>query len=716
MTAAVDDLLKLYGGTVEDNASRIPPPAARDLDSLITQHGGSVEPRPMTALQGGAALASGFNRGFFEGIGGLPVDTALNVADLARAAYGTVGRATGFLTPDEMPAPLNRSQYVGSSSWIDRQFQRNPYSSALVTNPRPDVLAARYLNAGGGAVGASLAGRPADAAMMFGSGLAGQAATEAGLPPSYAMLASMGPQAAQTGTAAAVRGALRGGEAGRQELIQRTQDFRNAGVTPTVGLATGSRPAQVIESALSRAPGGAGAMVSAADRIRAQLQDTANAARDAVSPVYGPGAAGDALMRGIADYRARQQDIYSRMNARTASLIPEGAFPVASMLARGNATLPTVPGAPNVTGVLRQPLGFTQDVLGALSKDAAPQPPQSVPSPILGPNGSPFVTMRPGTPGGLPFSGITGLKSAIGQQAFPSNPLAADANTGALKYLYSGAAQDARNAAMLADQQRAAMGLQPGAARSFDRANRFYSATQDVIDTALAPVYKAGEGSSEGAYRRMEADARNSGQLIAQRMTSLPLPARQQTIATVIDRLGRANPGAQTAEGDAWSSGTFLTQWNKLQPEAKTAMFSAIPNGGAVRSQLDYIAKAAERIKGAASVYANPSGTAGTAALLGAGAGIGSGAALMATGHYHAGLSTLGAILTTATANRLAAAMMTSPKAVTWLAESSQIPPQRVAQHLKRLAVMANTERDPQQRDVLQALSLGLTHDLGVTQ
>jgi hypothetical protein len=671
----------------------------------------------MTALQGGAALASGFNRGLIEGIGGLPVDTALNVADLARAAYGTVGRATGFLSPNDMPAPLDRSGYVGSSAWIDRQFQRSPYTSALVTNPRPDVPAARYLNAGGGAMGASLAGRPSDAAMMFGSGLAGQAATEAGLPPGYAMLASMGPQMFQTGAGAAVRGAMRGGEAGRRELMQRTQDFRNAGVEPTVGLATGGRVPQVIESALSRAPGGAGTMASAAERIRAQLQGTANAARDQVSPTYGPVAAGDALMQGITNYRNRQQAIYGRMNDRTAALMPEGAtFPVASMMARGNATLPTIPGAPSVTGIMRQPFGFTQDVLGALSKDAAPQPPGAVPSPILSASGQPFTRPTPGTRGGLPFAGITGLKSAIGRQAFPANPLAADANTGALKYLYGGASQDARNAAMLADQQRAAMGLQPGALRSFDRANRFYSATQDVLDRVLSPIYKAGEGSSEGAYRRMESDARNSGQIIAQRMTSLPLPARQQTVATVIDRLGKANPGAQTAEGDAWSSSTFLTNWSKLTPEAKTGMFSTIPNGGAVRSKLDYIAKAAERIKGAAAVYANPSGTAGAAALYGTAAGLGGSAAMMATGHYGAGLAALGAILTTATANRLGAAMMTSPKAVQWLSESAQVSPQRIPQHLRRLSVMANAERDPQQRDVLQAMALGLPHDLAATQ
>jgi hypothetical protein len=711
-----DELLQLareHGGVVVGPGNGAVPQAANDADlmELAKQYGGKpVAPPPMTALQAGAALSSGVNAGVLAGIPGLVADTGANVIDLGRAAYGYAGTKLGFLKPEDMPAPLNRHNVVGSSQWILDQFNRTPVTSALVTNPRPDVPAARVLNAGGNALGSSMAGSPANMAMQFGSGALGQVAAEATGDPNLGLLVSMLPQTTVTAAQAGARGLLRGGEQGRRDLIQRTQDFQNAGVTPTVGLATGNRVPQAIEATLGRAPGAAGTIASKAADINAQLQATANAVRDGLSPSYGPVAAGDAFRSAIPAYRDQRNAIYNAMLDRGMNAVPpDMTFPASAMLSRGQATLTNIPGAPNVSRVVNQPLGFTQDLVGALRQDAMPQPPTVVPLSVLGPNGQPLTRTLPGAPGGLPMDALRDLRTRIGSLAYAQNPLLADANQGALKNLYGGAKQDLYSAGALADAQRVANGQPPVVLNQFQRADRFYNATQDVLRKTLEPIYRAGENASEGSFNRFESDAKNSGTSVVQTMASMPLDVRRTAAATVIDRLGRANPGAQNVEGDAFSSGTFLTNWNKIAPQAKTAITMGIPNGGQVRQSLDYIAKAAERIKDAGKVYANPAGTAGAAAALGQAASLGGSAVAFMTGHPSLGLTGLGAVLGTQAVGRFGAYAMTSPTFLKWLSQTSELRADQIGAHLRRLAVMANASNDPG----LKQLSAGLSAELG---
>jgi hypothetical protein len=687
-----------------------------DLKQLAMRHyGAKPADEPLTPMQGAGAVASGFNRSILSGIPGLPVKTALDVADLGRAAYGYAGNKLGFLSPDQLPPPLNRSQFVGSPEWIAERIGSNPIGAAAINNPRPDNPAARVLNAGGGALGAGMTLSPGPAAMQFASGVSGQAASELGAPPEWSLLASMGPQAAITGGAAATRGTMRGGEQGRAEMESRLQDFNRAGVDPTVGLATGNRRTQAFESLLSKVPGGAGPMAAKVGAMGEQMQNAATSVRDLLSPTYGPIAAGEALRGGIGGYRQNQQNLYGQMQDRALAAIPPGmTFPVTSMMARGGATLADIPNAPNVTRALNAPLGLTQDVLGALQKDAAPRPPGSMPSPVLQSSGLPFITPTPGAPGGLPFEGIQGLKQRIGQIAYASNPLMADANQGALKSLYGGAKQDLQNAGALADAQRVAQGQQPAVLSQLTRADRFYTQTQSILENVLAPIYKAGETGPEKSFYRVEGDLRNSGQQVTRTMASLPLDVRRQVSATAIDRLGRAAPGQQNAEGTQFSPQTFLTNWNRITPEAKNGLFLGIPNASAVRGKLDALANSASMMRDASKVYANPSGTAPAATMLGAGAGLASGALGMATGNASAGAYTMGTILSSMAAANYGARLMTNPQFVTWLSQSTSLRPDQLQAHINRLAVGSMHERDPEQRNALAGFAIELGHDLGL--
>jgi hypothetical protein len=124
------------------------------------------------------------------------------------------------------------------------------------------------------------------------------------------------------------------------------------------------------------------------------------------------------------------------------------------------------------------------------------------------------------------------------------------------------------------------------------------------------------------------------------------------------------------------------------------------------------VAKAAERIKQAGQVYANPSGTAGAGAALGQAASLGGGTMALALGHPTVGASAIGAVLGTQIMGRMGAWAMTNPKATAWLAESTRLRPDQLQAHLQRLAVMANSTHDPQ----LQQFSAALTGEIGAQQ
>jgi hypothetical protein len=56
---------------------------------------------------------------------------------------------------------------------------------------------------------------------------------------------------------------------------------------------------------------------------------------------------------------------------------------------------------------------------------------------------------------------------------------------------------------------------------------------------------------------------------------SLPEADWQRLKATLVENMGKANPGAQGAEGDGFSPRTFLTNLNNLAPYARDALFNA---------------------------------------------------------------------------------------------------------------------------------------------
>lgn len=103
----------------------------------------------VTAADRTQAVGAGANRGIAS-ILGLPVDTALNLWDLAKAGVGTAQGAITGKAPSDVFSPADRSRYYGSSEQISNLMNQTPVTTTEMS--RPDDTASRYLYAAGAAL------------------------------------------------------------------------------------------------------------------------------------------------------------------------------------------------------------------------------------------------------------------------------------------------------------------------------------------------------------------------------------------------------------------------------------------------------------------------------------------------------------------------------------------------------------------------------------
>ncbi|WP_368646940.1 hypothetical protein [Castellaniella ginsengisoli] len=156
------------------------------------------------------------------------------------------------------------------------------------------------------------------------------------------------------------------------------------------------------------------------------------------------------------------------------------------------------------------------------------------------------------------------------------------------------------------------------------------------------------------------------GDTILKRIVSaIPKTNRRDLAAAVVRRMGRATAGNQNEAGEAFSTNTFLTNWNKLSPEARSTLFGRIGEAG-LTDELMNLAKVSSNIREGSRYLANPSGTAQAAARQ---ATLGAAALAAATGQWPA-LGLMGAGV--ATTNGLAR-LLTRPGTVDWLSRSSEV-------------------------------------------
>lgn len=422
-------------------------------------------------------------------------------------------------------------------------------------------------------------------AMSFGAGLTGE--IFGGSPSREKMLARdlMGageailpemrvPMAAVKAARSADR-IVAAGPDNASELQRMARASDDLGITPSLG--AGGKTRAMTGAALEKIPltGSiiardssryVGEVERAFDRIRAPM----GAPRTALE-------AGEAVQAGankfIADFRKKSEVLYSKV----AEAIPSE----------------TVVQAPNTSAII-------QDAIAPFAgkPEIAKQ---------LGLNK--WASIAADLEGGLSWDAASALRSNIGKSLGKMNGPLADMDQGRLKQAY---------AALTEDLGQAAASAGPEAQKAWARANNHYRRGAERIESTLDKSVSGAtpERAFEAvvALTKKDRSTADANRLFRMR-ASLPDEEWKTVTASIVDRLGKTTAGAQNAEGSVFSPSRFLTQWNQLSDEAKSALF---PKG--IRSEMDKLATVSEGVK-RANAERNFSNTGNVAATLAVGAG-----------------------------------------------------------------------------------------------
>lgn len=500
-------------------------------------------------------------------------------------------------------------------------------------------------------VGASLASRPLVQTAGAVTGAAGsEIARQSGGGELAQFLGGLGGAMAPgfVGTAApmATRAGFRGGEAGRQQVENNIKMFQDAGTTPSVGQATENRLMRGAESLLSRTPGGAGRMAAKAETQAEELGAAIESRAAQLAKKTSGEQAGRKIERGVDDFvssfRKKQGELYNSVDQHIA---PDSAVPVANTLkSLKELTTPTKGAEATSSRLINQKIGAIAE---SMAQDA-----QS---------------------GTLPYSAVRELRTRIGQE-LEGNSLVDDVPKAQWKRLYGALSQDLGDAAKAAG---------PKAEQAWSRASQYTKAGHARIEAIEHVVGKA--GGPEKIFQAAISNNREGATTLRSVMQSLDGEGQKTVSATVLRRLGIANPSNQNDLGEKFSTQTFLTNWNKLSPEAKRTLFDRY--GSSFRSDMDEIAKITQNLREGSKVFQNPSGTEQATAQA---ATVGGFALSLLTGQVGAA----GTIAAGVGGANLMSRLMTNPRFVKWLAQSNKHPLAHAPSMINNLATQAEGDED----------------------
>lgn len=670
-------------------------------------------------------LGDTLNRGVNLGIRGVNALTGAHIPQ-----FGMPSQAVrNALTSAGLPQPATPTERVlgdiqagatgaltgaGLAGGLSR-FSANPVTqnvlAQLAERPRMQAVSAAT---GAGAAGVTREEGGGPVAQLLAS-LAG------GLAPSSMIAAG----------AAATRNALRGSSENIPGMLDRMKTFEEAGSTrPSMGQVSESRNAQALESLLSKTPGGAGQMAKRAEQQAEEIGARATKIADDLSPNATPSVAGRTIEKGLSGpggfvdrFKQGQKALYDKLDS---FIKPQTQVKVSNTAKALGSMNEDIKGAEALSRFFKN--RKIQDIEAALKEDTAGTsagvmvvPPNAttaearaaashgllkrrpeevrpgqaelygrsarVRNPYTGKVSDstrmagrvPSVTVEPNSaatpgysggktvpvPGGsptnqLPYEALKKLRTLVGNEISDSS-LSSDVPRSKWKSLYAALSKDLDAAAKETGN--------PAAVKAMERANAFSRAGHARIEDVLDKVAK--QDIPEKVFKSAvnPADMQAGATKIGSIMKSLTPAERDVVKSAFIRRMGLASAGQQGAEGERFSTQTFLTNWNKMSPQAKSVMFSG--QDGRLRISLDQIAKASESIKSGSKVFSNPSGTSHATAQIGLAGGI---AGSIASGHIGVAAGLIGG----AAGANLTARLMTYPPFVQWLAKSTRLSPAAV--------------------------------------
>jgi hypothetical protein len=210
--------------------------------------------------------------------------------------------------------------------------------------------------------------------------------------------------------------------------------------------------------------------------------------------------------------------------------------------------------------------------------------------------------------GGMQYQTLVGLRTDLGRMLKArGGKLLESMDAGEVKQLY-GAVSD--------DLITAASAFGKDAVDAATAASSHWKQFRSVIDDVVEPMIGTARNpkAPEKVFDYVRTVAEETPSRLSP-MANVFNPAEREAMGAGIFRdMGRANSGAQNAEGDVWSAASFLTNYDKLGKNgAGEAMDFFFPT---IRNTVDDVAKASQGLKDAGTTF-NYSNTAGALANIG---------------------------------------------------------------------------------------------------
>jgi len=416
------------------------------------------------------------------------------------------------------------------------------------------------------------------------------------------------------------------------------------------------------EAALRNLPGSAGVVRGRLDQQSDEIGAGVERIASKLSTAQGAERGGNAVIRGItgpSGFMSRFKAESSRLYDDVQKLLPPDTKVPAQSTQQALAELTTpIQGAANTSEYLLNPK--VAGIAKAFGDDLAA-------------NG-----------GTLPYEAVKRLRSQIGE-LIGDSALSPDAPTRQLRRLYGAMSDDLSQAAIATGD--------PRVIQAASRANNYYRAGMKRVDDIERVVDRS--GGPEAVYKALFNNSREGGTTLRKVMQSLDGQAQRDLAATTLRRLGKANPSAQDELGEVFSPETYLSNWSRMAPEAKRALFDRF--GPSFSKDMDAVATATARIRKANQTMQNPPQTAVVGAQLGA---FGS----LAWNLMKLDMGTAGAIGGALAATNVTARGMTNPAFVKWLAGTTRLPAAALPSQLAVLASMA--KKDPELAEIYTQLSV----------
>lgn len=442
-----------------------------------------------------------------------------------------------------------------------------------------------------------------------------------------------------------VKFAIRGSKTGVQRLVEA---YRSIGVDPPAGAVTGSRTLGSIEKALEATPGSSSIMQENAEKVLGQTRQAMEKLTLQFGQPRTEAGAGEVVKRAAVEAAERFK------------FTQEGAYQAAFDLV-GEAT----PVAVKSVSELRR--GVEQELSLA---------PQSLKPALQSALGMLRAIEADAAESGIAFSALRQIRTNVGRDlASPQLTGSSGAQNEALKRIYG---------ALTEDMSAAAKAAGPEAAKKLEVADRF---TRQFMNTSAQTLEKIAKfDADEKAFMFVMTSTRDGAQMLARLRRSFSASEWDAVSSTVLSRLGRANPGGQDAAGDVFSVNTFLTNWNRMTPEARETMFGG-PRYKELAPELDNLVRVVGSLKEMEKLT-NSSNTARNMIAFMTLHTLGGALGLVAAGDtVGAGVGILGTLV----APRVAAKLITSPRFIKWLT-TPVTDPNGLSAHVARLGVIVQDE------------------------